>query len=76
MKVRDLYNVMDLWTHVEIADLDEQQVINGMMVELETGFKEEGCENILFDENMEKILDMKIAEVEALGNLKIRITVL
>lgn len=67
---------MDLWTHVEIADLDEQQVFNGMMVELETGFKEEGCENILFDENMEKILDMKIAEVEALGNLKIRITVL
>lgn len=49
MKVMDLYETTNERTRVEIVDLDENKVYEGLMMGLETGIWYEGCENIFFD---------------------------
>ena len=74
MKVKDLYEKMDMWTNVKVVT-EEKELFSGFMAELETGIKEEGCENILFDEEMEKLLNYEVIGIDVTGELKVTITV-
>ena len=76
MKVRDLYNTMDMWTRLKVVDLDGKEVYSGMMLGLDNGIKTEGSENLLFDENAEKVLNMDVAELKAVDEEDILITVM
>lgn len=75
MKVRDLYERMDMWTSIKVVTIEEEELFSGLMAGLETGIKEEGCENVLFDEEMEKILNYDVIGIDATGELKVTITV-
>ena len=79
MKVKELFQVTYGWTNTTILELtpdSTEEIFNGLMMELETGIKEENCENILFDEENEKILGLTVLEVEAVGDNKIEVTVI
>lgn len=74
MRIKDLYKVTDKWVKATVWDVNtEKEVYDGMMLGLEMGIKEKGSENLLFDETLEKVLEMKICEIEILGENSIRI---
>lgn len=74
MTIKDLYKVMDAWTNITVEDLyDEEEVYDGLMVGLEMGIKDENSENILFDESLERILNMNVVEVEIEAENKIHV---
>lgn len=66
---------MDMWTSIKVVTIEEKELFSGLMAELETGIKEEGCENILFDEEMEKLLNYEVVGIDVTGELKVTITV-
>lgn len=55
--------------------IEEEVLFSGLMAGLETGIKEEGCENILCDEEMEKVLNCEVIGIDVTGELKVTITV-
>lgn len=76
MKVRDLYETVDGWTTINVVDLNDKKVYEGLMMGLEYGIKEEGCENIFFDEKLEDILNRRVIEFRPTGEDELKIVVL
>lgn len=77
MKIKDLYEVLDVWTTVSIEDLDsEKEVYGGLITGLELGIKDEKSENVLFDESLAETLNMKVVEIEIIGENRIRVVAL
>lgn len=75
MKVMNLYETVDDWVRVEIVDLDENKVYEGLMIGLETGIWYEGCGNIFFDKKIQDILERNVIEFKATGEDEIKVIV-
>lgn len=74
MKIKEIYPYIDRWENI-IVYSGENILFDGMVSSLQTGIKEEDCENILYNPDMEKILEKEIYEISHEEN-KIRIDVM
>lgn len=77
MKLSELYHLFDDWTVANIYDISkEEDIFSGLLIYLQTGEKEEDCENILYNSQYAEILEKTVTEIIAIGNGEVKIKVM
>mgnify|MGYP005759846149 FL=1 len=77
MKLSELYHLFDDWTVVNIYDISkEESLYDGLLIFLQTGEKEEDCENILYNSEYAEILEKIVTQITSVGKDKVKINVM